>query len=82
MSASVNVNELSPHDPTKALAEDGAGADTPHISYSMAAGRLSALMQKIGADGLGDGLLIAVLIAIGLVCLVVGVIDVEQIVGP
>jgi hypothetical protein len=42
----------------------------PHV----AAGRLSALMQKIGADGMGDGLLVAVFSAVGLVCsLVVGI---------
>jgi hypothetical protein len=81
MSTSVNANELSPHYRTKALAEGGTGADKPSISYSAAAGRLSALMQMI-ADGLGDGLLIAVLIATGLVCLVVGAIYCSSLAGP
>jgi hypothetical protein len=38
----------------------------------MAAGRLSALMQMISADGMGEGLLIAVLITGVLVCLLIG----------
>ena len=71
MPTSVNVNGLSsPDRRTRVFAERGTRADMPHIT----ARGLSALIRNIGADGMGEGLLVAVFSAVGLVCsLIVGI---------
>ena len=78
MPTSVNVNEPSPHDRTKALAESGGRRRA--LSKLSAPKSANYLSSGILTD-VGTGAAIAVLIAVGLACLVVGAIYLSSLVG-